>query len=199
MNYRNDQTFEQLLQEARACKLCDKQLPCGAKPVIRGSASSRILILSQAPSLKAHEYDTPWYDMSGDRLRSWLGVDNETFYNPELMAIMPMGFCYPGRGKSGDLPPRKECAPLWHERFLSQWKELELIILVGQYAQKEYLGKSRKKNLTETVRNWQDYQPKYFPIVHPSPRNKIWMKKNPWFEEQVIPALQEKISRIVKS
>lgn len=154
---------------------------------------TKILIIGQAPGRKVHETGIPWDDPSGKRLRQWLGVDDETFYNPEIFGILPMGFCYPGTGKSGDLPPRPECAPKWHEPLLKMMPEVKLTLLFGQYAQERYLGKKRQKNLTETVRNWKDYLPDYLPLPHPSPRNQIWVRKNPWFEEEVLPFLKETV------
>lgn len=158
--------------------------------------SAKILIIGQAPGIKAHETGVPWNDQSGDRLRSWLGVSREEFYDERKIAIMPMGFCYPGKGKSGDLPPRPECAPLWHDKILSYLPHIQLTLLIGQYAQEKYLRDSRKETLTETVRAWKEYRKNGFlPLVHPSPRNQIWLKKNPWFEQQVIPHIRRTLSK----
>ncbi len=179
-------TLKSLLKEVKDCRACEKHLPLGPKPVLIPSTRAKILIVSQAPGTKVHEAGVPFHDASGVRLRKWLGVDDKTFYDPEKFAIMPMGFCYPGRGKSGDNPPRKECAPLWHGRLLEFMPQLKLKILVGSYAQKYYLGDRMKENMTETVRNWKDYLPDFFPIVHPSPRNEIWLAKNRWFERDVV-------------
>jgi uracil-DNA glycosylase len=165
----------------------------GVNPVLSVNPVSKIAIVGQAPGSKVHKSSIPWDDKSGERLREWLGVNNEEFYNSEQFAIIPMGFCYPGKGNSGDLPPRPECAPKWHKPLFDQLKDLELILLIGNYAQKYYLGNQRKKNLTETVRNYESYLPKYLPLPHPSPRNNIWLKKNSWFVEDVIPVLQNKI------
>ena len=181
----------QLLTEIRACKVCEKDLPLGANPVVSAQASAKIMIIGQAPGTKVHASGVPWDDASGKRLRSWLNIDEATFYDESQIAIMPMGFCYPGRGKGGDLPPRPECASLWHKRLLEQLPNIELTLLIGQYAQKYYLGKQRKKNLTQTVQAYHEYLPHYFPLVHPSPRNAIWQSKNPWFDEDIVPALQQ--------
>ncbi|MEL6924804.1 MAG: uracil-DNA glycosylase family protein [Bacteroidota bacterium] len=182
-----------LLQEIRSCTHCESHLPLGPRPVVAASAKSKILVVGQAPGTAVHASGIPWDDPSGRRLRAWLDVDDESFYDQDLFGIVPMGFCYPGKGKSGDLPPRPECAPLWHDKLLNQMPDLQLVLLIGQYAQKYYLGKRMKRNLTETVRNYHEYLPDYFPLVHPSPRNKIWLKKNEWFEAEVVPELRHKI------
>ena len=177
---------------ARQCEHCQGKLPLPARPVIQGSKSAKVLIIGQAPGIKAHDTNKPWNDPSGDRLRAWMGISKEDFYNERQIALIPMGFCYPGKGKSGDLPPRKECAPLWHEKLFNEM-EIETTLLVGQYAQHYYLND--KRNLTERVQNWREYQPKHFVLPHPSPRNNIWLKKNPWFEQEVIPAMSKAIAR----
>ncbi len=187
--------LEKLLTQVRTCRLCEESLPLGPRPVLRASASARLLIIGQAPGTRVHASGIPWDDPSGDRLRQWLQWDKDTFYDESLTAIMPMGFCYPGKGTSGDLPPRPECAPQWHEALLSQMPTVELVLLVGQYAQKRYLA-GAKKNLTETVRAFADYGPRYLPLPHPSPRNQLWLKKNPWFEEEVLPVLRQRSSKI---
>jgi uracil-DNA glycosylase len=179
-----------LLEEIRSCRHCEKNLPLGPKPVLRAASSAKLLIVGQAPGTRVHASGIPWDDPSGDRLRTWLEIDKQTFYDEKRIAIVPMGFCYPGKGKSGDLPPRPECAPLWHDRILEQLPELELTLLIGQYAQKHYLGDRRQKNLTETVRAWENYLPEFLPLPHPSPRNLMWLKKNPWFERVVVPVLR---------
>ena len=176
--------FRTLIQSARACEACSG-LPLGPRPVFQASPSARILIVGQAPGLKVHKTGIPWNDASGDRLREWLGIDREIFYDEKRVAILPMGFCYPGKGERGDLPPRKECFPLWHERFLSRMPEIQLTVLVGQYAQAAYLGKSRKGNLSETVKAWREYLPRHLPLPHPSPLNNIWLSKNRWFERDL--------------
>lgn len=156
---------------------------------MQASVHSKIVIIGQAPGQKVQDSGIPWDDASGNELRRWLGVTKEEFYNSKLFALVPMGFCFPGKGTSGDLPPRPECAPLWHHQLLSQMKEVKLIILIGQYAQKYYLGEKLKPTLTDTVKNFEEYLPAYLPLVHPSPRNRIWQKKNPWFESEVVPLL----------
>ena len=183
--------MEKLLLEIRACTVCKKFLPNKPRPVIQASINSKIIIIGQAPGQKVQDTGVPWDDASGNELRRWLGVDKEQFYDSKLFALVPMGFCYPGKGTSGDLPPRPECAPLWQEQVLTKMKKVKLIILIGQYSQKYYLGEALKTTLTDTVKNYRDYLPQYLPLVHPSPRNKIWQKKNPWFEAEVVPALQK--------
>ncbi len=183
--------MDELLQEIRKCTVCEKFLPFLPRPILQASVSSKILIIGQAPGQKVNESGIPWDDQSGNELRRWLGVGKEQFYNEDLFALVPMGFCYPGKGKSGDLPPRVECAPLWHEKVLSQMKDIKLILLIGQYAQKHYLGEKSRSTITENVKGYNEFLPLYLPLVHPSPRNKIWQKKNPWFELTVVPKLQE--------
>lgn len=169
----------------------------GPRPILSAVANSKILIVSQAPGTKAHATGIPWDDAGGRTLRTWMGLDASLFYDPEIFGIMPMGFCYPGRGKGGDLPPRPECAPKWHLELWNEMPKIQLVLLIGQYAQNYYLGKNTKKNLTETVRNYKDYLPKFFPLVHPSPRNRMWHRRNPWFEEEVIPALQSEVHALL--
>ncbi|NOI82303.1 uracil-DNA glycosylase family protein [Vibrio tubiashii] len=186
--------LEPLLKEIRACKVCEPSLPLGANPVIQASSSAKLLIIGQAPGTRVHETSIPWNDPSGNRLREWLALDKETFYDPNKIAIMPMGLCYPGKGKSGDLPPRKECAPLWHQRVLEQLPNIGMTLLIGQYAQNYYLP-DKPKTLTETVQQWQRWAPNYLPLPHPSPRNTLWLKKNPWFEAEVVPYIREYVHR----
>ena len=169
----------------------------GVNPVATGSKNSKILIVGQAPGRVVHETGIPWNDRSGDTLRKWLEVDRETFYNTDLFAIMPMGFCFPGSAKTGDLPPRKECAPLWHHQMLNEMPNLELTILIGLYAQKYYLAKTSQKTLTENVNHFEEYLPEYFPLPHPSGRNNIWMAKNSWFPEVVLPQLKKVVHSII--
>lgn len=189
--------FEDLLSQIKACTVCAEHLPLGPRPVVSISAHSKILVIGQAPGTKVHASGIPWDDASGKNLRKWLGVTNEQFYDTNLFGIVPMGFCYPGKGKSGDLPPRPECAPLWHNQILDLLKEVKLTLLIGQYAQAYYLGERKKKTLTETVQNYNHYLPEFFPLVHPSPRNGIWMRKNQWFEEEIIPKLQQSVKSIL--
>lgn len=188
--------LDALLHEVRACELCALHLPLGPRPVLRAHPDARVLIVGQAPGTRVHATGIPWNDPSGDRLRMWMGVDRDAFYDPQRFAIIPMGFCYPGKGQSGDLPPRPECAPLWHQRLLEYLPRLKLVLLIGQYAQGYYLGDDKKQTLTETVRHWREYGPRFLPLPHPSPRNQLWLKKNPWFEQQVVPALRDKLRRL---
>lgn len=189
--------MDKLLTEIRACTICKKHLPNKPRPIIQASVRSRILIIGQAPGQKVQNSGVPWDDASGNELRRWLGVSKEQFYDPEIFALMPMGFCYPGKGASGDLPPRPECAPKWHPLLLKYLKNVKLILLIGQYAQKEYLGSKAADSVTENVINYHSFLPKYLPLVHPSPRNKIWQKKNPWFEKELVPELQAIVSRLI--
>lgn len=185
-----------LLKEIQKCQFC-KWLPLWPRPIVSFSPSAKILIIWQAPGIKVHESGIPWDDASGKRLREWLDIDTDIFYDNSRIAIMPMAFCYPGRWKSGDLPPRAECAPKWHTQVLNSMPNLELIILIWWYAQKHYLWNTLEKNLTETVKNYTAYLPRYFVLPHPSPRNNIWMKKNPWFEKLVLPNLRKEIARYI--
>lgn len=185
--------MEKLLAEIRKCEICAASLPLGPRPIVATHPEAKILIIGHAPGTKVHQTGIPWDDQSGKQLRKWMGVTDETFYNETKIAQMPMGFCYPGKGKSGDLPPRPECAPRWHNLLLEKLTKIELTILIGQYAQKYYLGNKREKNLTETVRNYHNYAPEYFVLPHPSPRNRFWLSKNPWFEVEVVPKLQQRI------
>ncbi len=184
-----------LLSEVRSCRHCEAELPLGPRPVVRASPSARLLIIGQAPGTAVHASGIPWDDPSGKRLRQWLGVSPEQFYDESAVAIMPMGFCYPGRGKSGDLPPPTACAPRWHEALLARMPAIEVVLLIGRYAQDRYLGQSRE-TLTQRVRRWRDFQPRYFPLPHPSPRNTLWLKRNPWFEAEVVPALRARVGFI---
>ena len=165
--------------------------------MVKAGADAKVLIIGQAPGRKVHETGVPWDDPSGRNLRKWLGVSEDTFYDENKFALVPMGFCFPGTGKSGDLPPRPECAPLWHPRLMSSFNSVKLTLLVGQYAQRYYLPKEIKTTLTETVRTYKDCIPSYFPLPHPSPRNNMWMKRNPWFQEQLVPELKHIVKRIL--
>ncbi|MBB1488133.1 uracil-DNA glycosylase family protein [Oceanospirillum sediminis] len=187
-----DNTLDQLFSEIRQCRYCEPGLPLGANPVIRGKSSARVLIIGQAPGTRVHESSIPWHDASGKRLRQWLGLSDDVFYDEGRIAIMPMGLCYPGKGRSGDLPPRPECAPRWHHAVLEQLPDIQLTLLVGQYAQQYYLP-DKPKTLTQTVQEWSRWLPEYLPLPHPSPRNTLWLRKNPWFEQDVIPELQRNI------
>ncbi|MBP2621750.1 uracil-DNA glycosylase family protein [Streptococcus panodentis] len=170
----------------------------GIEPLFAAPRTARINIVGQAPGLKAQESRLYWKDKSGDRLREWLGVSEETFYQSGYFAVIPMDFYFPGHGKSGDLPPRKGFAEKWHQPILELLPDIQLTILIGQYAQKYYLHQKGSVKLTDTVRNYEHYLPDFFPLVHPSPRNQIWMAKNPWFSQQVIPDLQERVQKILK-
>jgi len=190
--------FRQTLAEVRSCTLCAANLPLGPRPVLSANPSARLLIVGQAPGTRVHETGIPWNDPSGDRLRQWLGLDREQFYDQRRVAIVPMGFCYPGRGTSGDLPPRPECAPQWHQRILCQLPDIQLTLLIGQYAQRYYLDR-RYKTLTDRVKAWREYNPQYFPLVHPSPRNTYWLQRNPWFELELVPQLQHRVKRLMNN
>lgn len=183
-----------IINEVRGCTLCALQLPLLPRPILQIHPNARILIAGQAPGRKAHDSGIPFDDASGQRLRAWMGINSGVFYNPEKVAILPMGFCYPGSGKSGDLPPRPECAEHWRIRLLELMPNIRLTLLIGQYAQHWHLRDKRKTNLTETVKAWREYWPTELPLPHPSPRNNRWLKKNSWFETDVIPAMQGKIS-----
>jgi uracil-DNA glycosylase len=185
-----------LLADIRRCTVCAKQLPQAPKPIFQFSPHARILVASQAPGRRAHASGIPVDDPSGDRLRRWMGLDRDAFYDPKLVAIVPMGFCYPGTGKSGDLPPRSECAPQWRTQLLAKLTALELTLLIGEYAQSWHLRSTPRGSLTQTVVAWRDHWPAALPLPHPSPRNNLWMKTHPWFESDVIPILQERIQRI---
>ena len=189
--------MKELLKEIRSCSVCADFLPLGPRPIVAANEQSKIAIVGQAPGSKVHKTGVPWDDPSGKQLRKWLGVTDDEFYNEELFALIPMGFCYPGKGKSGDLPPRPECAPMWHEELFGQMPNLKLIVLIGQYAQHYYLGDKMDKNLTETVRNYKNHLPSYFVLPHPSPRNRFWLIKNPWFEDVVLPELKKRILRLI--
>ena len=187
--------LDSLLQEVKACNQCEAHLPMGPRPVVRMASSAKLLIIGQAPGRRVHESGIPWNDPSGDRLRKWMAIDRDSFYNENHIAIMPMGFCYPGTGKSGDLPPRKECEQLWHASLLEQLPNIQLTLLIGQYAQKHYLN-DKSLSLTQRVKQWRDCFPQYLPLPHPSPRNQLWLKKNPWFEQALIPELQQSIRQL---
>ena len=187
---------EALLDRIAACRVCAASLPLGPRPVVRASdPAARILIVGQAPGTKVHASGIPWDDASGKRLRSWLGVEPDVFYDQSRFAIVPMGFCYPGRGAGGDNPPRPECAPLWHTPVLRTLPNIALTLLIGSYAQAYYLRERRRATLGETVATWRDYEPSGFmPLVHPSPRNQMWLKRNPWFEAEMVPHLRDRVA-----
>lgn len=191
----HEMPFSSLLDDVRSCTICKPHLPLGARPVLQAHPNARILIAGQAPGRKVHASGVPFDDASGDRLRNWLGVTRDEFYDPQKIAILPMGFCFPGTGKSGDLPPRPECAPAWRKQLLEQLRKVELTIVLGQYAQKYHIGEA-SISLTELVRSWRSYWPELIPLPHPSPRNNIWLKRNPWFEEEVLPALNSRVAEV---
>jgi len=187
-----------LLAEVRACRLCAAQLQDGPRPVVQASASARLLIVSQAPGRKVHATGIPFNDVSGDRLRAWLGIDRDTFYDARRIAIVPMGFCFPGSSRSGDLPPRPECAPAWHPRLLPLLKQVQLTLTIGQYAQAGMLGAQRGTSLTDTMHAWRGHLARgVLPLPHPSPRNQAWLKRNPWFETELIPVLRREVARVL--
>lgn len=174
-----------LLTEIRGCEVCKAHLPLEPRPIISGSIKSKIILISQKPGRKAHVENKAWDNPSGKKLREWLGVNEEVFYNPDNFAVLPMGFCYPGKGKTGDLPLRKECASLWHSKVWEQFENVKLILLIGKYSQDQYLGKSSKKNLTENIMHYEEYLPKLFLLPHPSSVNHFRRRRNPWFEEDI--------------
>ena len=191
-------SLKRILRDVRACRICEAELPLGPRPVVQLASTARLLIIGQAPGSKVHRSGIPWNDASGDRLRDWLGMDRSTFFDDAKVAILPMGFCYPGAGKNGgDNPPRPECAPRWHERLLKHLPDLQLTLLVGQYAHRYYLDAGPKTSMTETVKAFSQYGPQFFPLPHPSWRSAIWMQKNPWFEEEVIPELRNVVRKLV--
>jgi len=192
------ETLDALLAEIRCCARCAAELPLGPRPVLRAAPGARLMIVGQAPGTRVHETGIPWNDPSGERLRDWLQVDRETFYDESRIAIVPMGFCYPGVDRNGgDKPPRPECAPLWHPQIAPHLPGLSLTLLVGSYAQAYYLGERRMRTMTDTVRHWRDYMPRFLPVPHPSWRNTAWLKKNPWFAEEVLPALRARVHALL--
>lgn len=186
-----------LLARVRACDHCAEQLPLGPRPVVRAHCDARLLIIGQAPGTRVHASGIPWDDPSGERLRGWLAMDAGQFYDESQVAIVPMGFCYPGKGKSGDLPPAPDCAPKWHEPLLAAMPNIQLTLLIGAYAHARYLGPS-KETLTARVQRWRDFGPDYLPTPHPSPRNTLWLKRNPWFEQEVVPELRARVANILR-
>lgn len=188
--------MKQLLAEIRACTVCAAHLPAGPRPVVQAAPEARIVIIGQAPGRRVHESGVPWDDPSGVRLRDWLGLSSDEFYDPTVVALVPMGFCYPGTGKSGDNPPRPECAPLWHDRVLDHLATDRLEIIIGMYAQSRYVP-NRAKTLTATVANWADYLPDQVVLPHPSPRNHHWLGKNPWFETDTLPAVRRRVDEVI--
>lgn len=188
--------FTSLLDEVYACTRCTENLPYEPKPILQIDPQAKILIVGQAPGRKAHEAGIPFDDASGERLREWMGISREQFYDPKCVAILPMGFCFPGTGKSGDLRPRPECAPAWRDQLLSHLQDIELTLVIGQYAQNYHLH-DKRSSLTETVRAWKTYWPKIVPLPHPSPRNNIWLNRNPWFQAELLPKLRQRVSEVL--
>ena len=189
---------QRVLKDVRACTLCAPLLPLGPRPVLQMDPNARILIAGQAPGSKVHASGIPFQDASGDRLREWMGVDTATFYDPTRVAILPMGFCYPGTGKSGDLPPRPECALTWRAKLMAQLVNVKLTLAIGQYAQAWHLAELQKENLTDTVQAWEEYWPDLLPLPHPSPRNNIWLKRNAWFEKDILPQLKRRVHECLR-
>jgi uracil-DNA glycosylase len=191
--------LDDLLAEVRACRVCEAHLPLGPRPVLQLRKSARLLIVSQAPGTKVHETGIPFNDRSGDRLRGWLGLTREQFYDDRRVAILPVGMCYPGRDRAGgDLPPRSECAPLWHPKLRPVLSNIRLTLLVGSYALAYYLGAEQKDSMTGTVRAWRGYLPEFLPLPHPSWRNTAWLARNPWFEKKLVPELRRRVSLILE-
>ena len=190
-------TLESLLRSVHRCSVCAVHLPLGPRPVLQAGTTARILIVGQAPGARVHASGIPWSDASGERLRRWMAIDASVFYDENKVAIMPIGFCYPGRAASGDLPPRRECAPLWHSRLLAHMPRIELTLLIGAYAQAHFLRDARHASVVATTRDWRDHAPHIIPLPHPSPRNVAWFKANPWFEGDVLPALQRRVRRLL--
>lgn len=194
----SDSPIQRLETEIGACRLCEPHLPLGPRPVVRLSSTARLLIAGQAPGRKVHATGIPFNDPSGDRLRAWLGIDRDTFYDTRRIAIVPMGFCYPGTGKGGDLPPRPECAETWRKRILEQLSAVELTLAIGSYSIDWHLGRqARKRTLAATVQAWRDFLPGLIPLPHPSPRNIRWLKNHPWFEAEVVPELRRRVHRLL--
>ena len=192
-----ERSFRELVAQVRACRLCEDHLPLEPRPIFQLDPRARILIVGQAPGRKAHERGVPFDDPSGDRLREWMGIDRKTFYDPEMVAILPMGLCFPGKGESGDLPPRKECAPAWRARLLSHLPAIELTLVIGRYALDWHLPDRSSASVTDAVLAWRKYWPRIFPTPHPSPRNQRWLRSNAWFEREALPKLRKRIRELI--
>ena len=188
-----------LLQQVRSCTICSPSLPLGARPVLQVHPAARILVVGQAPGAKVHRSGIPLDDASGERLREWMGITSAVFYDPTQVAILPVGFCYPGTGKSGDLPPRPECAPQWRKQVLAHMPQIALTLVIGQYAQAWHLPKTGDSSVTKTVERWQEFSPSVFPLPHPSPRNNIWLKRNPWFANNLLPHLRQSVANVLQA
>ena len=195
MSTQNTNAYIQLLEEVRACTICEAHLPLGPRPVVQLHPDAKILIVGQAPGTRVHKTGIPFNDPSGDRLRDWMGVSREQFYDPQLFAIVPMGFCFPGTGKSGDLPPRPECAATWREPILATLNKVEMTIVLGKYAQDYHFNSAL--SVTELVQSWQQYWPEKIPLPHPSPRNNLWLRRNPWFENEMLPPLKAQVKALL--
>lgn len=191
-------SLEALLSAVRGCRVCEAHLPLGPRPVLRAGASARILVVGQAPGARVHRTGVPWDDPSGERLRAWMGVEQDLFHDASRIAIIPMGYCYPGRGNGGDKPPRHECAALWLDQLLARLPRIELTLLIGRYAQRHFLGGRRGPSLAATVGAWREYAPHYIPLPHPSPRNQPWFKQHPWFERELVPVLRARIDALIE-
>lgn len=189
-------TLDELLIAVRKCRACEKQLPFGPRPVLQAGKTARILVVGQAPGKRVHATGIPWDDPSGERLRMWMGLDADRFYDESQIAIIPMGYCYPGRGRGGDLPPRRECATLWLDHLLAMLPQIELTLLIGLHAQRHFLSNRRKHSLTDTVKAWREFAPEYLPLPHPSARNTPWFQRNPWFEHELLPMLRERVKSL---
>ena len=189
--------LEQLLKDVRACTICADILPMGPRPVLQVEEGARILIVGQAPGIRVHETGIPFNDPSGDRLRDWMGVDRETFYDASKVALIPMGFCYPGSLERGDVPPPPICAQTWRQPLIDHLPDVALTLVLGQHAQGWHLKGRKAKNLTETVKNWREFAPDMIPLPHPSPRNNIWLKKNPWFADELLPVMKERVAAVL--
>lgn len=188
-------TWDELLSLMAACRVCEGKIP-EPRPVFRLSTTASILVVGQAPGRRVHETGIPWNDPSGDRLRDWMGLDRDAFYDRDRIAILPMGLCYPGTEKGSDLPPRPECGPLWHPRVIERLTAVKLVLLVGAYAQRFYLGDRTQGSVTATVAAWRDYGPRFVPLVHPSPRNRGWLSRNPWFEAEVVTEVRRRVAEL---
>lgn len=194
---RDTLTLDDLLVAVRACRVCESHLPSGPRPIVQAGETARILVVGQAPGARVHETGIPWDDASGERLRKWMGISPDAFYDRSRVAIIPMGYCYPGRGKGGDAPPRRECATIWHDRLLARLPEIELTLLIGAHAQRHFLRGRMKSSLSATVKSWKEYAPDFIPLPHPSPRNQPWFKRHPWFDEELGPSLQARTRALV--
>jgi uracil-DNA glycosylase len=188
-----------VIDRIRSCRLCADELPHEPRPVLRASETARLCVVGQAPGTRVHETGIPFNDRSGDRLRDWMGIGPDIFYDELRVAIVPMGFCFPGQDdKGGDLPPRRECAATWRDMLFEELPSFDLVLLVGSYAQRWHLGKRAKPSLSETVESWRDFAPTYVPLPHPSWRNNAWIKRHAWFEKELVPELQQRVANVLE-